>query len=54
MFTVWICIECLHRILRSELLRTKMTVKFVSSAQTEERSVKKQTNKKKTLCQNNA
>lgn len=41
MFTVWICIECLHRILKSELLWTKMTVELVSSAETEERSVKK-------------
>lgn len=44
MFTVWICIECLHRILKS-----KMTVELVSSVETEE-SVKKIFRVKNSVC----
>lgn len=37
MFTVWICIECLHRISRSRLLRAK---RQVSSAEPEGGGIK--------------
>lgn len=44
MFTVWICIECLHRVLRSELLWTKRLSCLMEECQKE-----KQTNR--FLCQ---
>lgn len=51
MFTVWICIECLHRILKGELLWTKRPSSYVSSAENlRKRSVKKT---KKTFCVKN-
>lgn len=41
MFTVWICIECLHRILKSSC--SEQNDRLVSSVETEE-SVKKEKN----------
>lgn len=41
MFTVSICIECLHRILKGQAALNNMTVELTSSAEMEERSVKK-------------
>lgn len=49
MFTVWICIECLHRILKSELLWTKWPLSLCPQHKLR-REVSK---KKKNLCQNN-